>query len=144
MKKRARRFLSSNVNFNAKIEGGKLLIEQETKWKRYLSGLNENTLLSVSVEKRKNKRSISQNSYYWLYLDVIENETGNTAYDLHELFKRKFLRPVTKTILGEEIKLPASTTNLSKVDFGDYLDKISALVEIPLPDPEAAGFITNY
>ena len=130
-------------NFNAKIEGGKFVIEQKTKWKHYLSGLNENTLLSVSVEKRKNTRSISQSRYYWLYLEVIENETGNTASDLHEFFKRKFLRPVTKKILGEEIKLPASTTNLTKSDFGDYLDKIAALTLVPIPDRELAVYISN-
>ena len=132
------------MNFNAKIEGGKFKIEQGTKWKRYVSSLNENTLLSFSVEKRKNQRSLSQNNYYWLYLGIIEDETGNLADDLHEFFKRKFLRPVTKKILGEEIKLPASTTNLGKHDFGEYLDKICAMTNVPLPDPEAAGYITNH
>ena len=131
------------MNFNARIEGGKLRIEQEDKWKRYLSGLNENTLLSVSVEKRKNKRSLTQNAYYWVYLGVIENETGNNADDLHELFKRKFLKPVTKTILGEEVKLPASTTNLDKLSFGEYMDKICALTNVPLPDPELAGYVKH-
>ena len=141
--KRERQFLSS-MNFNAKIEGGEFKIEQETKWERYISSLNEKTLLSVSVEKRKDQRSLSRNSYYWLYLETIENETGNLADDLHEYFKRKFLRPVIKTILKEEIKLPASTKNLDKHSFGEYLDKICALTGVPLPDPENAGYTTNY
>jgi hypothetical protein len=45
---------------------------------------------------------------------------------------------------GEEIKIPSSTTTLSKIDFGEYLDKIAAETGIPLPDPEAAGYISNH
>ncbi len=70
--------------------------------------------------------------------------TGENADDLHQYFKRKLLPPVFKKIRGEEIKLPASTTDLDKIAFGEYLDKIAALTEIPLPDPEAAGYISNY
>jgi hypothetical protein len=54
------------------------------------------------------------------YLEVIARETGDNADDLHEFFKRKLLPLVFKTIRGEEIKLPASTTDLDKVAFGEY------------------------
>jgi hypothetical protein len=70
-------------------------------------------------------------------------ETGDNADDLHEFFKRKLLPPVFKTIRGEEIKLPASTTDLSKSDFAEYLDRICALTNVPLPDPVAAGYLPH-
>jgi len=90
----------------------------------------------LSIEPFVFKRSLRQNSFYWLYLGMIESETGENANDLHEIFKRKFLPPRFITVLGKEYKLPASTTKLDKLDFQNYLDKISALTEIPIPDPE--------
>jgi hypothetical protein len=89
------------------------------------------------------KRSGQQNSFYWLYLGVIATETGDNADDLHEFFKRKLLPPQFITVRGEEIKIPASTTDLNKADFGEYMEKICALTGVPIPDPEAAGFISN-
>lgn len=131
------------MNFHCHIENGKLAIDTPEKWKRYLSGLNEGEKLVMEIDKRKKHRSLSQNAYYWLYLEIIENETGNLADDLHEYFKRKFLKPTEKTIMGETIKLPSSTADLDKHDFGEYLDKICAMTNVPLPDPEAAGYISN-
>lgn len=97
----------------------------------------------IVIEEEKPVRSHSQNAYYWVYLGVIERETGNNANDLHEYFKRVLLPPVHKTVLGKEIKLPASTTDLDKSDFTIYLDKICALTNVPIPNPEDAGYISN-
>jgi hypothetical protein len=110
----------------------------------FLDFLKVNEGRSLTIELEKKGRSRSQNSYYWVYLGVIARETGDNADDLHELFKRKLLPPKFLTVRGEEIKVPASTTELSKADFGEYMEKICALTEIPLPDPEAAGYISNY
>ena len=128
------------MQFRAVIENGKPRIDTPESYNRYLSGFNEGEKIVIDIEKKKNKRSLSQNAYYWIYLGVIENETGNTADDLHEYFKRKFLRPQEKTILGVEMKLPASTTNLSKHDFSEYLDHIAAITGVPIPDPVLAGY----
>lgn len=89
----------------------------------------------VEIKKEKGVRSLSQNDFYWLFLNQIEKETGNISTDLHALFKRKFLPPIPKSILGVEFKVPASTTTLSKAEFSDYMDKISAFTEIPIPEP---------
>jgi len=97
------------------------------------------------IEIPKKTRTGAQNRYYWFYLGIIEAETGNTASDLHETFKRTLLPPrfITTTIKGkeQEIKIPASTTKLSKIDMGDYLEKICAETNVPIPDPATAGFV---
>ena len=93
-------------------------------------------------EIKKPIRSLSQNALYWLYLHIIERETGNTSYDLHEFYKRTKLPPKFIKINGKEIKIPSSTRDLSKIGFGEYMDKISADCEIPIPDPhELPGYI---
>jgi len=106
--------------------------DSQVVWLDFLEK-NDGKKVVVEIELEKAKRSLDQNALYWLYLGVIEKETGNLATDLHELFKRKFLPPIPKKILGVEFKLPNSTTDLSKQDFGEYLDKISAFTEIPIP-----------
>lgn len=95
---------------------------------------------------RESKRSLSQNRFYWFYLELIvsEGKGKDTAEDLHEFLRRKLLPPKFLTVRGEEIKVPRSTTELSKTEFGEYLEKICALTEVPLPNPEEAGYITNY
>lgn len=99
----------------------------------------------VDIIPRNPKRSLTQNAYYWVYLNVISEETGNDIDDLHEFFKHKYLPFKTITIKGKKgehtFKRITSTSELSKNDFGEYLDKICAATGIPLPDPQAAGYL---
>lgn len=132
------------MRFIAHIENGKLALNTPEAWKRYLLGFKDRTELVMDIDRKKNTRSLSQNRYYWLYLNVIETETGNDANDLHELFKRLFLPSTDRTILGTSIRLPASTTELSKHDFSEYMEKICAMTQVPIPDPSLAGYESNY
>lgn len=116
----------------AKIKELSLKPNNIKEWLDFLEQ-NEGKEVEVEINVKKSRRSLDQNSFYWLYLGVIERETGNLATDLHELFKRKFLPPIPKKILGVDFKIPSSTTELNKVEFGEYLDKISALTNIPIP-----------
>jgi hypothetical protein len=122
---------------DGKLSFGPIILSKFEDW------LHANNGKHVSIDIEKPERSTSQNRYYWLYLGVIAQETGDNADDLHEFFKRKLLPPVFKKICGEEIKLPASTTDLGKGEFTEYLDKICALTNVPLPDPIAAGYLPN-
>ncbi len=101
---------------------------------RFLNCLKENEGKDFRIELLKSTRSLSQNSLYWLYLEVIERETGNSANDLHEYFRRVLLSPKMLKVMGKEIKVPKSTTELEKQEFSDYMDKICAEVNIPIPD----------
>lgn len=107
---------------------------------RFREELKNNEGKRYRIDKVENKRTLSQNNYYFLYLGIIERETGNNANDLHEYFKRIFLPPKFIKVLGREIKIPASTTDLKKLEFADYLDKIAAETNVPLPDPKLAGY----
>lgn len=113
----------------------KLVPDNQKAWLDYLLSVDKKKLV-VSIEQEKWVRSTSQNNFYWAYLRIIANETGETETDLHDLFKRKFLPPQFKKILGVEVKLPASTTKLDKISFGEYMDKISALTGVPIPNPK--------
>lgn len=104
---------------------------------RFRQFCKDNIGKTLKIEKQISTRSLNQNQLYWLYLGVIERETGNNANELHEYFRRTLLTPKFIKVLGKEIKIPKSTTELSKLEFADYLDKISAETEIQIPDSEA-------
>lgn len=121
--------------FYGKSHNQQFVPDNKRAWAEYLSSVDGKALV-VQIDQERWIRSASQNKFYWAYLRIIANETGNTEDDLHEYFKRIFLVPEYKTILGQEVKLPASTTKLNKAEMGEYLDKISALTNVPIPDPK--------
>jgi len=131
--------------FVATIKDGRLSLGSEhnkIRFQRFLEG-NEGKTIRIT-EATKPLRSISQDRFYWLYLELIERETGNSAKDLHEWAKRKFLPAKFIKVMGGELRIPGSTTELTKGEFSDYLDKICAETEVPIPNPEEAGFTSNF
>lgn len=134
--------------FNLKIQNKKLTFSSETHkalFNQFLAD-HEGKIAEVSIYQPI--RSNQQNKFYWKYLAIIESETGNLASSLHEQFRRELLPPewITK-FDGTEMKIPHSTTTLTKTEFADYIDKISSIVEIPIPDSkkwlEDNGYISN-
>lgn len=129
--------------FRAYLKGGQIYHGPRSflKFKEWAEA-NEGKTVTIDLEKQT--RSSSQIRFYWLYLGIIERETGQNADDVHEWAKRKFLPPRFITVNKEEIKIPGSTSGLDKLDFSNYMDKICAATNIPIPDPTEAGFISNY
>ena len=120
--------------FLARSINGKLDFGSDTNEARLRQVVKDNPNKTFRLELIESKRSISQNRYYRLFLEVCERETGQSADDIHEWGKRKFLPPRFIKVNGEEMKIPATTTALSKHEFSEYLDRLSAEIEIPLPD----------
>lgn len=93
----------------------------------------------VTIEKYKKNRSNAQSRLYWMWLNIISDETGNSAENLHEILKLKFLGTEKIQSLGYSIEIPKSTTKLTTQEFTDYLDKIEVLalsIDIRLPHPQ--------
>lgn len=83
----------------------------------------------IDIKKEKSVRSLSQNDYLWgVVYKTIADYNGDTENDLHEYLKRHCLPPRFIKVMGKEMKVPASTTDLSKVEFADYIEKIRAEV----------------
>jgi hypothetical protein len=118
--------------FKAEVKNGAIIHKNAVKFQSYLDSLDGE--VEIVVRKPKKKRSSNQNNLYWCYLSVIEQETGDSANDLHEYFKRKHLTPKFITARGQTIRIPRSTTELSTGEFGEYMDKIERECGIPVPD----------
>lgn len=92
-------------------------------------------------------RTLPQNSLYWVFLDKIAEETGNLPEDLHLYFKSTLLPRKIVTIKGKKntytVERLTSTRDLNKIDFGEYMDKISSITGVAIPDPIEAGYLPN-
>lgn len=115
-----------------KVQNGQ--ISNENKFTEYVASLKG--IYRLEFKEVKTKRTLNQNNFYWLYLGVIADETGDDPNSLHEYFKRKLLPPRYISVMGKEIKIPASTTKLSKIEMGEYMERICALTNIPIPELE--------
>ena len=116
--------------FTGEVKDGQLNKKTFEALLQYLASLKG----KISIVVEKGKRTTLQNNFYWLYLGIIAHETGDDQNSLHEYFKRKYLPPQFITALGKTIKIPASTTDLDKHDFSNYLERISAETGIPVPE----------
>jgi len=90
-------------------------------------------------KSQKPLRSLNQNALYWLFLSVIERDTGNNARTMHDYLRATLLPPKHIVIRGKnaqhEVEVPYSTTELTKNEFSDYITKIEAHVGMACPDP---------
>ena len=104
----------------------------------YIQKLDLSRVFFWEIKKHVQRRSISQNSLYWLHMAVISDETGNDVNYLHEIFKEQFLIPVIVDYFGTT-KEVRSTKRLTTKQFSEYMEKITAEVSsygivLPMPD----------
>jgi hypothetical protein len=117
--------------FKGRVENGALRLERTQDFRSYLMKL-DGAEVEVIVQVPEKTRSISQLRLYWAYLRLIEKETGDSAENLHQIFKEMF-------------KIN-STARLNTVEFSQYLDKIVRLMadfDIVLPDAEQFYLTSN-
>lgn len=127
--------------FYAQIEDGAVVPTNADAYKWHLMGL-EGEKVEVRVQKPSAQRTKRQNRFYWGYLRMISQETGDDINSLHEFFKRKFLPPknIEVSMYAEAIRIPGSTTDLKKQqEFSEYIARITALTGVLPPAPEQYG-----
>jgi len=139
--------------FLAKSTGTSLDVGSEFNQARFREFLKENKDKWIRIELPQPKRSNQQNRYFWMVLELIERETGNSTTDMHEYVKRHLTPKVEKTIRllqkdgtwKEHTGMAGKgTSELSKIEFGEMMDKLSALTGVALPDPNMLdNFIPN-
>ena len=121
------------MTFFGKIEAGKLLLNNRKKFDSFLLSL-KNCQIEIRIRKYRKKRSLNQNSLYWMWLQIISENLGYDVEELHDSLKAMFLIDRSK-----KIPLVRSTTVLTTIEFGQYLDKVerqAGELGISLPHPE--------
>lgn len=85
----------------------------------------------VKFERRGAKRSTQQNRYYHgivvqsVLLGLREIGYSMSHDEVHFFLKQKFNPVYIPNKEGEAIELPGSTTQLNKVEFGEFIDRIA-------------------
>ena len=102
----------------------------------------------ITIEKKRKKRSNPQNSFYHgIVIPILKqgfyNSLGEhvSADEIHTFLKNRFLfKEIVNEQNAEIIKMPQSTTELTTIQFEEYLDKIREFateflsIQIPLPN----------
>lgn len=122
------------MKFFGIIENEKLRLTKPDNYKEYIKKLKSGRV-EIDIRKVRSIRSLNQNNLYWLWLGIIGDDTGYYPEELHATFRSMFL-----TDKRGKIPIVRSTTQLNKIQFGQYLDQIERLVAtefgIVLPQPE--------
>jgi len=104
-------------------------------------------IMCVSIKEYRDTRSQAQNRLYWMWVNIIAKDQGNTPEELHEALKVRFLGFEVKHILGREVVIGNSTKELTTKEFTEYLNKVEALaqaLEIKLPIPDDYGYAMGH
>lgn len=93
----------------------------------------------LKVKKKWNKRSLNQNSLYWVWVGIIADYCGNTQEEMHTILKGLFA-PKKEAKFGKKVyMIPRSTTTFSKGEMQEYMFYIqteASQLGIVLPTPE--------
>lgn len=95
---------------------------------------------------RRNKRSIPQNRYYWgVCVRLVHEGLKHLGHEIsleetHDFLKAKFnYTEIVNEATGEVERIPRSTSDLNKTDFGNYIEKIqqfgAEFLNINIPNP---------
>lgn len=124
-----------SLHFGA-VKKGKLTLDSPERWLLEISR-HEGKRVQVSLDTVKNRRSLSQNAYYWgVVVSLLGEHFGYEPDEMHEALKFKFLRKHEDVLMTV-----GSTAKMDTKEFGEYLDKVirwaASEYQVYIPD---AGF----
>lgn len=128
-----------------KIKDGKLLINNRKTFDADLLQLTDQEV-EIMVCKKKKTRSNEQSRYYRGVVVLLVKEALKSlghqlsAEETHQFLKSNYnYKEVVNEASGQIIKMPVSTTELSKIEFMEYMDRIKKFAAefliIYIPDP---------
>jgi len=106
--------------------------------------------VKMTLEVKRKIRSNPQNAYYWgVTIPLVKQGFKDIGHPLsenetHEFLKKEFNLKEVELENGHSLTLPQSTTELTTVDFMEYLEKIAHFAanmlsaHIPAPNEQTA------
>lgn len=97
----------------------------------FVAAINPARKWEVVVKRWQKRRTISQNSQMWVWIDDAAKQCsdGESGYDklaIHEMFKRRFLTPVSTFEHDGDVYGSYSTRGLTTREMSEYMEKIAA------------------
>ena len=145
------------IKINSHIKNGKPIQNRGMIQKGFESFEGYN--ITVTIERKKEKRSTSANAYYWgvvikMIKLAIEEQTGDvtTSNDVHDMLRGQFntreIR-ISKSSSDRLINQPQSTATLTTWAFAKYVEHCRFWandffnIEIPEPGEDISGKIDD-
>ena len=123
--------------------------EVKSNCARFIQSLATDQDLTVTIQKKRQSRSLKQNNLLHKWLSIIRDERHLAGYKLYDidtwkaLFCQLFLEPETKEVEGVIVTNRKSTAKLTVSEFAEFLNKIEAYsitdMGIYLPNPQDLG-----
>ena len=109
-----------------------------------------NSVRTLSLRKRLERRSLSQNSIMWLWFSCIADETGTDRQTVHDYYCTKFLTRNAE-FNGQPVRVVIGTSSLDMETMTWFLNQVQADaaselgIRLPTPEDEAwAAFEECY
>ena len=102
---------------------------------------------TLSVARKRKKRTLPQNALMWLWFTCISRESGMPIQDVHDTYCARFLARDAATLQGDIVRVYGSTSRLSTEAMATFLDQVqadAAEMGIILPRPEDLYFDDFY
>lgn len=116
----------------------------------YLCSLLSNGVYVVSIKRKTEPRTISQNALMWMWFKCMEECTGTEKQDWHDYYCSKFLLRETE-VGGKRFSVVGGTSRLNTVQMSNFMNKVQADaaaewgITLPLPaDRYYQEFINHY
>ena len=116
----------------------------------YLCSKLTNGTYDLTITRKKEPRTVSQNALMWMWFECISQETGTPKQDVHDYYCTLFLaRQVV--VGGKQFIVKGSSSNLTTAQMTKFLNLIQADaatelgIQLPLPaDRFYNEFVREY
>lgn len=119
------------ITLLTRVNQGKVSTAVQNEIRTFLSMYDGKTV-EITLKKARSKRSTPQNRFYWgAIIPIIQQgfkdlgtllDKDETHYFLRERYNYK---EIVNENTGESVKIPQSTTTLTKSEFSEYVEKIA-------------------
>ena len=116
----------------------------------YLCSTLRNGTYTLSIKRKTEPRTLSQNRLMWMWFACLEASSGSSKEDWHNYYCDRFLSDYVE-IGGKVRRVVRRTSELTTKQFKDFLDKVQADaaveegVVLPLPEDQFfADFVDEY
>lgn len=128
----------------AKVERGRLVIQNKRQFDQMVGQLDPRWQLEVTVKRLRATRSQQSNRFYWgVCVAMVSEHTGYQPEEIHNLAKQMFLPKVLSfadgngEVVGEYV-LGGSTRTLNSAEFSTFVERFrhwaSTELDINIPD----------
>ena len=118
-------------------EGGRVSVDTDLD---ALFARMRNGVYDITIKRKQEQRSVSQNALMWMWFGCIEEQTGTLKDDVYLYYRSKFLGKWLSLAGEKPVWVSLKTSELTKEQFAEFLNQIQAdaasELGITLPTPD--------